>query len=186
MTRLMGISVLVLVLAPLSLLALSAIDVSEEQLAKKADMIVIGRVLSAYCEKATSTNDVYTFITVRITDQIKGKSPSRDIVLKTAGGRVGTDIVYYPGAADFFRNEEVFLFLERRTDKTLMPIGMMLGKYSIYRESETGKQIVYRHTDGNGQYFSSSRPDTVLVERGPKLFLSDFRDRIRKAVGEGR
>src|SRR5688572_1179285 len=137
MTRITPSMVAVLLLltaVPLYVHGLSAVEVSDKQLIEKAEMIVIGRVLSAYSEKDTSSGDVFTYISVRISDQLKGKSRSRDIVLKTAGGRVGDEIVYYPGAADFYRNEEVLLFLERRADDSLMPIGMVLGKYSVYRD----------------------------------------------------
>ena len=174
------------VLIAASLNALSVVNVSDEQLARKAEMIVIGTVLSGYCEKDTGSGDVYTYITVRVTDQLKGKMRSHDLVLKILGGRAGDAVLYIPGAADFYRNEEVLLFLERRPDGSLMPIGMMLGKYSVYRDYETGRKIVFRHIDGNGQYFSTPRPNEVIVEPGQKLYLSDFRSQIQKFVGVGR
>jgi hypothetical protein len=186
LSRSVLIVLLVLTLAPLQLHALSVIEVSDEQLAEKAEMIVLGRVLSAYSEKVGSTGDIFTYVSVRISEQLKGKANHPDLVLKIAGGRVGDEIVSFPGAADFYRNEEVLLFLERRSDKSLMPIGMMLGKYSVYRDSESGKRIVYRHTDGNGRYFPSARPDTVTVDRESKLYLTDFCEKIRKIVKQGR
>ena len=169
-----------------NVIALSTVEVSDEQLANKAEVIVIGKVLSAYSEKETTRGDIVTFLTVRVTDQLKGKHRSQDIVVKTYGGRVGDEIMYYPGAADFFRDEEVLLFLERGSDRNLMPIGMMLGKYSIYRDSNTGKKIVMRYTDGNGQYFSFPREEKIDVEPAQRIFLNDFRGRIEKIIGNRR
>ena len=182
MISLKGLLIPLILVLPFQAYALSAVDVSDEQLTQKAEMIVIGRVLSAYSEKDTSSGDIFTYITVRVSDQLKGKSRTQDIVLKTAGGRVGEEFVTFPGAADFYKNEEVLLFLERRPDRSLMPIGMVLGKYSVYRDSETGKRIVYRHMDGSGQYYSTPRGDTVEV-LGEKLYLNEFRERIQKIVG---
>jgi hypothetical protein len=165
-----------------SVQALSVVDASDEQLTDKAEWIVMGKVLSAHSEKDFGNGEIFTYISVRVTDVVKGKLSSRDIVLKTLGGRSGDDIVYIPGAADFFRNEEVFLFLERRSDGSLMPIGLMLGKYSVYRDSQTGKKVVLRHTDGNGQYFSAPREETIHVEPKERIFLNDFRSRIHEIV----
>jgi hypothetical protein len=163
--------------------ALSVEDASDEQLAGKAEVIVIGKVLSAYSERQDRSGDIVTFLTVRVTDQIKGKHRSQDLVIKTFGGQSGDEIMFFPGAADYFRNEEVLLFLERGSDQNLMPIGLMLGKYSIYRDSETGKKIVLRHTDGNGQYFTTPREEEISMDHGKKIFLSEFRERIGKIVG---
>ena len=166
--------------------ALSVVEVSEEQLTHKAEMIVIGKVLSAYSEREERSGDIVTFITVRVTDQIKGKHRSEEITVKTFGGRTGDEIMFFPGAADFFRNEEVLLFLERGSDQNLIPIGLMLGKYSIYRDSQTGKKIVLRHADGNGQYFSTPREEKIYVEPDKRMFLNEFRARIENIVGNGR
>jgi hypothetical protein len=182
-----GIAILfTLVIVSGNIKALSVVEVSEEQLTNKAEVIVIGKVLSAYTEKEERSGDIVTFITVRVTDQIKGKHRSEEITVKTFGGRSGEDAMFFPGAADFFRNEEVLLFLERGSDQNLMPIGFMLGKYSIYRDSQTGKKIVLRHTDGNGQYFSAPREEKIYVDPDKRMFLSDFRARIEKIVGSRR
>ena len=166
--------------------ALSVLEVTEEQLVEKAEMIVIGTVVSAYSEKDSGSGDVFTYVTIRITDQLKGKSRGPHVILKTIGGRAGNDIVYIPGAADYFRNEEVLLFLERRPDQSWIPIGLTLGKYSIYRDFRTGRKIVLRHADGNGQYFSTPRSGTVDLQPGDKRFLHDFQARIRKIVDRTR
>jgi len=158
---------------------------SDEQLTNKAEVIVIGKVLSAFSEKQGS-GDIVTFITIHVADQIKGKHNSEDLTIKTFGGQAGGQIMYFPGASDYFRNAEVMLLLERGSDGYLIPIGMVLGKYSIYRDSETGRKIVMRYADGNGQYFSNPREDEPFLSPGDRVYLSDFRERIEKFVKGGR
>ena len=165
--------------------ALTVAKVSEDQLANKAELIVIGTVLSAYSERDVFTGDVYTFISIRVSDHMKGTNRSRVIELKTLGGATKDQMMYIPGAPDFHKNEEVMLFLERRPDGSLMPVGMALGKYSVYRDSETGQKIVLRQMDGYGRYFSSPRAEKMDVEANDKLFLNEFRSRIQRIVSKG-
>jgi hypothetical protein len=163
--------------------ALTVVPLSDEQLAKKAEIIVVGRVLSAHYEVDTKDKRPYTFIHVQVTETLKGKNVSRELTLKTLGGigpKMGMQV---PGAADFYRNEETLLFLERRSDGSLLPIGLSIGKYPIYRELESGKKIVIRQMGGNGKYFSEPRESNVRdVQADQKMYLDDFRGRIRHFI----
>ena len=165
--------------------ALTVANVTEEQLTNKAEMIVIGTVLSAYSERDAFTREVYTFISIRVSDHMKGTNRARVIELKTLGGATKDQMMYVPGAPDFHKNEEVMLFLERRADGSLMPVGMALGKYSVYRDAETDQKIVLRQTDGYGRYFSTPRAEKMDLELSNKVFLNEFRSRIQKIVNKG-
>ncbi|MCI0416298.1 hypothetical protein L0222_26285 [bacterium] len=165
------------------LYALTVLPLTDEQMAKKAEMIVVGRVLSAHYDTDKVDNHPYTYIHVRVSEYLKGKSVSRDLTLKTLGG-IGPKIgMYVPGAANFYRDEEVLLFLERRNDGSLFPIGLFLGKYSIYRDPGTGRKLVVRSEDGLGKYSPEPR-ETVIRDLGPeqKIFFEEFRQRIRQFV----
>jgi hypothetical protein len=163
--------------------ALTVVELSDEQLSKKAEMIVVGRVLSAHYEVGAVDKRPYTYIHLQVTETIKGKNVSRELTLKTLGG-LGSKIgMHVPGAADFYRNEEVLLFLERRSDGSLFPVGLSLGKYSIYRDDESGRKVVVRHAHGNGKYSAQPREERIRdLHPTQKVYLDDFRQKVRKFV----
>jgi hypothetical protein len=165
------------------LTALTVLPLSDEQLAKKAEMIVVGKVLSADYDTDKKDNHPYTFVHIRVSEYLKGKNQTRDLTLKTLGG-IGPKMgMYIPGAANFYRDEEVMLFLEKRTDGSLFPIGLFLGKYSIYRDHDTGRKVVVRDEEGLGKYSSEPRPTEIRdLEPQQKVFFDDFRQKIRQFV----
>jgi hypothetical protein len=165
------------------LTALTVLPLTDEQLAKKAEMIVVGKVLSADYDTDKKDNHPYTYVHVRVSEYIKGKNLGRDLTLKTLGG-IGPKLgMYIPGAANFYRDEEVLLFLEKRVDGTLFPIGLFLGKYSIYRDHESGRKVVLRDENGLGKYSPEPRASEVRDLRPEeKVFFDDFRQKIRQIV----
>jgi hypothetical protein len=163
------------------LYALTVVDLNDEQLTKKAEMIVIGKVLSAHYERDAKLKRQYTYVHVQVTETIKGKNVARELTLKIPGGVSSEFRVEIPGAPDYFRSEEVLLFLERRTDNSLFPISFSLGKYSIYRDSETGRKMVARSIEGTGKYFAEPREmPAQRLESDKKVFLDDFKQKIRQ------
>ena len=155
---LMGITAMFLVPG---LHALTVVQLTDEQLAQKAEIIVVGKVLSAHYEVDSKDKRPYTYIHLQISESIKGKNVGRELTLKTLGGLGSKLGMHIPGAADFYRNEEVLLFLEKRDDGSLFPVGMYLGKYSIYRDEQSGKKVVIRRADGNGKYLSEPRETNI-------------------------
>ena len=165
------------------LTALTVLPLSDEQLAKKAEMIVVGKVLSADYDVDKKDNHPITYVRIRVSEYLKGKNQTRDLTLKTLGG-IGPKMgMYVPGAANFYRDEEVMLFLEKRSDGSLFPIGLYLGKYSVYRDHDTGRKVVVRDEEGLGKYSAEPRPTEIRdLEPQQKVFFDDFRQKIRQFV----
>ena len=167
--------------------ALTVVNLSEEQMAKNADMIIIGRILSAYAQRDPVDQDVYTYIKVLVNDHLKGTNRTHRITIKMPGGVIGGEISIIPGAADFYRNEEVLLFVEKRADGELTTLGLSLGKYGIYRDPESGRKIVLRQFNGTGRYFSSPRAEEIKdIALPEKVYLNEFRSRIQRMLEKGR
>lgn len=164
-----------------ALFGLSVKALTNEQLTQTAEVIVIGRVLSAYSDSDPTTHRIYTFTNIRVNEYLKGKERPRNIVLKTIGGVKGNLGSMVEGAADFYRDEEVMLFLERRSDGSLFPVGFFLGKFSVYDDQDTGRKILIRRSDGRGQYFSEPRANTVKdLKNEQKLFFDEFRNEVQR------
>lgn len=166
------------------LYALTVLPLSDEQLVGKSEIIMVGRVLSANYVIDAKDKRPYTMIHVRVSEYLKGKSAERDLTLKTLGGVSGKLGMVIPGAADFNRNEEVMLFLERRDDGSLFPVGLVLGKYNIYRDAESGRKVVLRQEDGMGKYSAEPREEIIRdLQPEQKVYFDDFRKKIHELVG---
>jgi hypothetical protein len=165
------------------LTALTVLPLTDEQLSQKAEMIVVGKVLSADYDIDKKDNHPITYVHIRVSEYLKGKNQTRDLTLKTLGG-IGPKMgMHVPGAANFYRDEEVLLFLEKRNDGSLFPIGLFLGKYSIYRDHETGRKVVVRDEEGLGKYSPEPRQTEIRdLEPAQKVFFDDFRHKIRQFV----
>lgn len=158
---------------------------THEQLAKQAEVIVLGTVLSAYSDIDAEKGHICTFVNIRAGEYLKGKDRPRTLTLKTIGGIMADKGMYVDGAADFYRNEEVMLFLARRSDGSLFPVGFFLGKFSVYRDVETGRKVLIREADGKGRYFSTPRNETIEgLTREEKLFFDDFRVKVQTSAAE--
>jgi hypothetical protein len=163
--------------------ALTVVQLTDEQLSRKAEIIVVGKVLSAHYEVDSKDKKPYTYVHIQVSEALKGKNVSRELTLKTLGGLGSKLGMHVPGAADFYRNEEVLLFLERRSDGSLLPIGLSLGKYSIYRDEQSGKKVVIRTMDGNGKYLSEPRESNIRdLQPDQKKYLDNFRQEIRQFI----
>ena len=163
--------------------ALTVRMLTDEALVRTADVILTGRVLSAYSDIDPEDGHIYTHISVYVTEYLKGKNRLRTVILKTPGGIVGNIGMSVEGAADFYRNEEVMLFLSHSSDNSLFPVGLFLGKLSIYRDADTGRTILIRSADGKGEFFFTPRSE-VLEGLAPeqKVFFDSFRAKVQTVL----
>jgi len=162
--------------------ALSVKSSSVEDMAQKSEIVVVGRVLSAYAEMDHEQGRLYTYITISADEYMKGKSRPKNLVIKVQGGIYGDKMLMIDGAADFYRNEDVMLFLSRRYDGSYFPLGYGLGKFSIYQDVETQRRVLVS-TPGRGRYFPQTRNAEIDgLNPEQKLFLDDVRVRTHRAI----
>lgn len=116
---------------------------SDDDLIVGARAIVIGRVLSIACRLDTEEDRIFTYVTLRVEEALKGEIASRRIVLKEEGGEVqGQGSVIF-GTPQFARGERVFLYLDTWPDGSLRVHQMSFGKLSV-AELDNGRQTVAR------------------------------------------
>ncbi|HEX8089664.1 MAG TPA: putative Ig domain-containing protein [Blastocatellia bacterium] len=122
-----------------------------------ARAIVRGKVLSVASGFGGERDRIFTYITLRVREVIKGQITARNIVLKEPGGQVGTQGGIVFGTPQFKPDEEVFLYLDTWGDGSLRVHQMFLGKFSIIDDPKTGERVAVREgPDAN----------TVVVNRG--------------------
>jgi hypothetical protein len=109
-----------------------------------ARAIVRGKVLSVASGFDQQQGRIFTYITLRVREVIKGRITERKIILKEPGGQVGSEGSVTFGTPQFKPGEEVFLYLDTWGDGSLRVHQMFLGKFSIITDPKTGDQTALR------------------------------------------
>src|SRR6185312_12678830 len=105
---------------------------SVRELAQKSDAIVMAKVEDQSSRQDPGNKEIYTYITISVTEAIKGAKGEKSITFRQLGGSVGNLISAVPGMPSFKNGEEVVLFLSPK-DRAgyAWVMGLQQGKYSI-------------------------------------------------------
>src|ERR1044071_1302947 len=123
--------------------ATSVIIPPDDDLIIGARAIVRAKVLSV-SSSFDEQNRIYTYITLRVREVIKGRITDRRIVIKEPGGQVGDQGSTIFGAPEFRPGEEVLLYLDTWNDGSLRVHQMFLGKFTVIADPQTGRRLVVR------------------------------------------
>src|ERR1051325_8484978 len=147
------LSPLVFVLCLLALaqssFATTAIVPPDDDLIIGARVIVQGKVLSIECKIDPLDSRIYTYVTVKVQEVLKGDITERKIVIKELGGLVGDKISVVYGTPQFKVGEKILTYLDTWADGSLRTHQMFLGKFSIQKDEKTGHQFAVR-ASGDG------------------------------------
>lgn len=121
---------------------------SRQELAKKSDSIVMGKVEDVSSRQDGVSHEIYTYITVSVTESVKGARGEKFVTIRQLGGSVGKIISVVPGTPSFQAGEKVVLFLSPK-DQAGYPwvMGLQQGKYSVLT-NDSGLQIVRNELNG--------------------------------------
>ena len=133
----------VLTVCAVSASATTVIIPADDDMIVGARAIIRGRVM-AVTSDFDPQGRIYTYVTVRVNEVIKGHITARRIVLKEPGGQVGLQGSLVFGAPQFKPDEEVLLYLDTWNDGSLRVHQLFLGKFTVTSEAATGKSMVTR------------------------------------------
>lgn len=181
--RVLG-SLLVLTLAVFvsPVLATTLVPLSDQELADRAHVIVIGR--ATVRQPVWVDQELITLVTVAVGESLKG-ADATTITVALPGGidrrrKIPVEVLYV-GAPDIATGEEVLLFLERghpQFPDVHVVSGFSQGKFSIVSDPAGLKWISRSLLHYPG---SASVPAARRLKR-----LSDFREEIRRHLEGGR
>jgi hypothetical protein len=155
-----GLGFLLLVVVPILSASGQEKQQAIDQIARKADVIAVGRVTSMQSEWNADKSRIFTRVTLSVDQYLKeGSASSKTITVFTPGGEVGDVGEIYTHVPTFRRNEEVVVFLKKNDAAGYRVAAGMQGKYVIEKDPQTGQSIV-----------------------AGKYPLSDFTDVVRKAA----
>jgi hypothetical protein len=161
--------------------ASTVLHFSNEELTKRADVIVHGK-----CTKATPREGynkmIVTDYEFDVIELVKGKSDDKKTFRFTAlGGKLADRGFLIHGSPSYQTGDECILFLDVPHPKTgcRTAIGLAQGKFAVVSEPGSSKKHLVRELGGlrlvdpNGQMVGIPSPD------GPKLYLEEFLKEIK-------
>ena len=138
-----------------------------EDLAKRADHIVAGRVRSSKTFWNANGKLILTTYTIRVDETIKGR-PAQTLEVTTIGGRIGDVQLYVSGMPSLEQDEHVVLFTEPSGSYEVV-LGLSQGKFRI----ENGDVV----NDSRALSFSDGGPGKAV-----RLPIAKFKNQIRSIL----
>lgn len=173
---------IVLLARPLD--ANAVLPLSIDALVAQADLILVGRVTAVATGIDLAVDGLYTYVTIELSEIVKGPVVASPVIVKTLGGIVGARGVHVPGQATFARGEETLLFLgARQRDASLSPLGLWQGKWALQGPAAGQQWAVMRdpHSGNELHRFSLEQ----IRDRVRRLPPSDGRERVSVNVNPG-
>lgn len=127
---------------PLAARATVVLPVDLETLARRADLIVRGKVRAAASRRSADGKQIHTLTRVEIASAVKGE-PARTLEVRTRGGTIGDLTQVAHGEAEFAADEEVWLFLRRAGGRYTVE-SHALGKFTVVRGPDGAERVVQR------------------------------------------
>ena len=149
-----------------------------EDLAANSPVVVVADVNHVRMDYNPAKTKIYTRVLITPTEVMRGEVVGT-IELKLLGGQVDDVVARMPGAPNFEAGERVLIFLEPREDGDgYLVVGMFQGKLTVYKDPQTGLQMVQEPQLSKGV----SLVDTAPAPSQPRtLKLAS----VRELVGQG-
>ena len=125
-----GIAALTALILSAPAFATTVARLNLEQLVQRADLIVQGQVQSVYSQWDDERHLVFTYISIRVDDPLKGER-RQSVLIRQLGGTAGTIQMSVAGVPQFRSGEMAIVFLKRQDDGTFQVVGMNQGLYEI-------------------------------------------------------
>ena len=113
-----------------------------EDLAQRADVVVVGKVTDVRSEWNSDRSRIYSTVTVLVNEHIKGDKAQQSVVIATPGGEIGGVGEMYSHTVRFKADEQVVVFAAADRQGKLRVVGGDEGKLTVTKDARTGMQMV--------------------------------------------
>ena len=114
-----------------------------DDLAKRAEVVAVGRVADMKSEWTADQTHIVTRVTLSVQEYVKGGEANvSTLTITTLGGEVGDVGELYTHVPTFRQNEVVVVFLEKSADGGYRVSGGTQGKYNIEPDPVSGTPVV--------------------------------------------
>jgi hypothetical protein len=113
-------------------------SISTDELVKRADVVVLGKVTKLKSEWNKDKSRILTLVSVEVDQVLKGQGSEKEVAITTLGGEIDGVGEIYSHSARFRSNEEVVVFAEKGPQNQLRVAGGEQGKFTV-KPSETDR-----------------------------------------------
>lgn len=107
-----------------------------------ADVVLTGKVVKQTSSWNSDRSRIYTEVTVKADEYLKGNTSENTLSVKTLGGEVGDVGELYSHMPKFSNDEEVLLFVKKdNKDLSYRVLNGEEGKITLYEDKATGEKI---------------------------------------------
>lgn len=165
-----------------SLVSMTLVDASLQELTVESDKIVIGTITDIQYQWADDTRrSIVTNITVEINNYLKGDDGSATVVFRQIGGQIGDFGQHVDGNPVFKAGDEVALFLVAHRGSYWVH-SFALGAYYLATEND-GSQYVINDLRGHILLDAETREKLQNEEAAYKLYpLNHFIARVASYI----
>jgi len=167
---------LVLWVAAGAALASTVIPLNLTTLARKADVIGVGRCLESKVVWSADHTRIYTDWTVAVEQAVKG-APGAKLVVRQLGGELDGRGMIAAGVPRLVQGQEVVLFLGASQEQGVRRVlGLSQGLFPVAADPQTGQKLVNENPAWAGATAGASGGQPVQVP------LDQFLAQVRKAL----
>jgi len=116
-------------------LAATLIPQSIEQLTDKSTHVVRAKVVAQRSAREKGPAGIYTRTTLQVLETLKGPAEP-ELVVRQAGGTIGTESVELIGDAKLHEGEQVLAFLDCRWGDHCTVVGLAQGKFHLEADAQ--------------------------------------------------
>jgi hypothetical protein len=138
----LSVSIIILTMAAPTVAMSQSQAVKTEDLIKRSDVIVVGKVGRMVSEWNEDKSRIQTRVTISVDQTIKGVPTSSTVTVLVPGGEVDGVGEWYSHTARFQDNEDVVIFAEQDQKGMFRVAGGDQGKLSLRRDKATGMLTV--------------------------------------------
>jgi len=166
--RFLSLTIVFLLFSLAGVYAIVVLPISEQELTRRATVIVTGEVEDVTSSFDQGHNSIDTYIKLNVTRVLKGSIEDDALTIRQPGGTVGDQTVTVPGSPTFELGDEVLVFAGPLGQSGYYGIlGNYYGKYNIELEPSTGMKYV------TGASFTIDHVDPKTFEKLPRKFRPD-------------
>lgn len=160
---------------------------SDEQLILTSRVVLTGEVRAIQAQwDGKQRRNIYTYITVKVSEVLKGQIRNDSVVIKQDGGIVGDDEIQIDGAPKYRIGQQVLLFLDTLPDGALTVKYLFQGKYDVVDDAQTGLLMVQRTIDSDNVHLLPGQNEETTNSTELSTFLEKIRNTLRTNAKEAR
>jgi len=152
--------------------------VSIDELTKQSSLVLHGTVLSKSCQR-DAQGRIYTKVELEVAEVWKGSLSAKRFTVVHGGGILGEKRAVVSGQVEYGIGEEVVAFLVLNQRGEGVTLGLMRGKFRVWKDTETGEVLAQNPFHGAERTSDRVAKAGAPVSRS-RLTLGELKRRVQE------